>query len=80
MRPFDWLKRRSEFGQPCQRCKAAGEYDAIEANGAIRYDACFQCLDCVGIDHDTRRRVPTILHDRKGLDLAARAPQSRNAA
>lgn len=80
LRRFDWLKRRSECGQPCQRCKAACEYDAIETSGAIRYDACFQCLDCVGIYHDAQRCVPIILHDRKGLDLAARAPQSRNAA
>ena len=73
LRRFNWLTRRTECGKPCQRCKAACEYEAIEPTGEIRYEACFQCLDCVGIYHDDQRCVPIILHDRKGLDLSARS-------
>ncbi|MBK7236448.1 MAG: 4Fe-4S binding protein [Sterolibacteriaceae bacterium] len=63
---FDWLKRRLECGQPCQTCRHRCEYDAIERSGAIRYDDCFQCLDCVGIYHDPQRCAPVLLYRRKG--------------
>ncbi|MFZ2855761.1 MAG: 4Fe-4S binding protein [Rhodocyclaceae bacterium] len=66
LRRPDWLARRSECGQPCQTCRHRCAYDAIERNGAIRYDDCFQCLDCVGIYHDDRRCAPLIFHKRKG--------------
>ncbi len=72
LRRFDWLPRRSECGQPCQRCKVVCEYDAIESSGEIRYDACFQCLDCVGVYHDERRCVPVMLYDKKGKVLTVR--------
>lgn len=65
LRLLNWLPRRSECGTPCQRCKHHCMYDAIEDNGAIRYDDCFQCLDCVGIYHDSKRCAPIILYQRK---------------
>ncbi|PKO37716.1 MAG: 4Fe-4S binding protein [Betaproteobacteria bacterium HGW-Betaproteobacteria-6] len=68
LRRFDWLTRRIECGKPCQSCKAKCAYDAIEPAGEIRYDACFQCLDCVGIYHDARR-CPVLLYEKKGLVL-----------
>ena len=36
LRLVDWLARRKECGQPCQRCKAECKYDAIEPSGGIR--------------------------------------------
>jgi NosR/NirI family transcriptional regulator, nitrous oxide reductase regulator len=75
LRRFDWLTRRAECGQPCQRCSAACKYDAIEPGGAIRYDACFQCLDCVGIYHDSKRCVPIVLYEKKGKNLAPKPDQ-----
>lgn len=72
LRRWNWLTRRSECGQPCQRCKAVCAYDAIEPAGDIRYDACFQCLDCVGIYHDPQRCVPIMLYDKKGKTLHPR--------
>jgi NosR/NirI family nitrous oxide reductase transcriptional regulator len=69
LRRLDWLTRRSECGKPCQRCKVVCNYGAIEADGEIRYDACFQCLDCVGIYHDEQRCVPVMLYERKGKVL-----------
>jgi len=68
LRRFDWLTRRIECGKPCQSCKAKCAYDAIEPTGEIRYDACFQCLDCVGIYHDAKR-CPVLLYEKKGLVL-----------
>lgn len=73
LRLWGWLPRRSECGQPCQRCKVVCEYDAIEPTGEIRYDACFQCLDCVGIYHDAQRCVPIMLYDKKGVVLNRKA-------
>ena len=72
LRLVDWLARRKECGQPCQRCKAECKYDAIEPSGGIRYDACFQCLDCVGIYHDDQRCVPIMLFEKKGRKLVPR--------
>ncbi len=70
LRRLNWLPRRAECGKPCQRCKAACRYDAIEPSGEVRYDNCFQCLDCVGIYHDAQRCVPVIVHQRTGKRLA----------
>jgi transcriptional regulator of nitric oxide reductase len=72
LRRLDWLGRRSECGTPCQRCKVECRYDAIEPRGEIRYDVCFQCLDCVGIYHDSQRCVPIMLFDKKGRTLTPR--------
>ena len=68
LRRFDWLKRHDACGKPCQSCKAKCAYDAIEPTGEIRYDACFQCLDCVGIYHDDKR-CPVLIYEKKGLIL-----------
>jgi transcriptional regulator of nitric oxide reductase len=69
LRVFNWLTRRAECGKPCQSCKAKCAYDAIEPSGEIRYDACFQCLDCVGIYHDPQRCAPILLYEKKGKIL-----------
>ena len=65
LRLLDWLPRRSECGQPCQTCRHRCAYDAIEKSGAIRYERCFQCLDCVGIYHDPGRCAPIMLMHKK---------------
>lgn len=65
LRILDWLPRRAECGQPCQTCRHRCAYDAIEKSGAIRYDHCFQCLDCVGIYHDEKRCAPIMLQRKK---------------
>ncbi len=61
LRRWNWLLRIDACGQPCQRCRIACRYDAIAPAGAIDYDECHQCLDCVGIYHDTRRCGPRLL-------------------
>jgi len=69
LRRLDWLPRRRECGQPCQTCRHACEYEAIARDGAIVYERCFQCLDCVGIYHDEKRCAPLIFHARTGRDF-----------
>ena len=64
VRRLDWLVRRSECGQPCQRCRHDCGYQAIERSGAIDYDECFQCLDCVAIHESDQLCVPRILQQR----------------
>lgn len=66
VRKHGWLTRRADCGQPCQRCRHRCEYQAIERSGAIRYDECFQCLDCVSIYHDRQECAPLLLLDTKG--------------
>ncbi len=60
-----WLPRRAACGTPCQTCRYRCQYDAIEPSGEIRYDDCFQCLDCVGIYHDEKRCAPLLLMRKK---------------
>jgi len=76
LRRFNWLPRRAECGKPCQSCKAKCAYDAIEPTGEIRYDACFQCLDCVGIYHDAKRCAPVLLYEKKGMVMTPKGAMS----
>jgi polyferredoxin len=74
LRRWNWLARRPECGKPCQRCRHICVYEAIDRNGAIRYDDCFQCLDCVGIYHDDDRCAPILLFKRKGRRAGPMGP------
>lgn len=80
LRLWGWLPRRAECGTPCQSCRHRCQYDAIAPTGEIRYDDCFQCLDCVGIYHDEARCAPLLLVRRKpaaASRLGVGAPVSR---
>ncbi|MFC5300884.1 4Fe-4S binding protein [Azospira restricta] len=79
-RRWQWLPRRAECGQPCQRCRHACAYNAIEESGAIRYADCFQCLDCVAIHDDRQRCVPLILMDRHGHPVPLHGRRVRREA
>jgi transcriptional regulator of nitric oxide reductase len=65
LRRFDWIARRMECGQPCQRCRNDCAYKAIGKSGRIDYDECFQCLDCVAIFQSDQLCVPLITKNRK---------------
>jgi len=65
LRRFDWIARRSECGQPCQRCRSDCAYQAIERPGRVDYDECFQCLDCVVIYESDSLCVPRIQQQRQ---------------
>jgi transcriptional regulator of nitric oxide reductase len=66
LRRWDWLVRRRECGTPCKLCAVTCRYEAIERHsGAIRYDDCFQCLECVEIHDDATRCVPLVQQNRQ---------------
>lgn len=64
LRLLRWIPRRSECGTPCQTCRHRCEYQAIQPGGAIVYEECFQCLDCVAIHDSPERCAPLIAHRR----------------
>ena len=64
-RSHRWIERRAECGSPCQLCKVRCKYGAIEKSGAIRYDDCFACLDCVQIHDDPKSCVPLVLAQKR---------------
>lgn len=64
LRRFDWIARRVECGSPCQRCRSDCAYQAIERSGAIDYNECFQCMDCVVIHDSKTLCVPVFLEER----------------
>ena len=68
LRRWDWIARRSECGQPCQRCRSDCAYQAINKQGAVDYDECFQCMDCVVIYESDSLCVPRILEQRQAQD------------
>jgi transcriptional regulator of nitric oxide reductase len=72
LRRWNWLPRIEACGKPCQRCRVVCLYDAIEPDGRIDYDECFQCLDCVGIYHDEARCVPKMVLASKGKEIRIR--------
>ena len=61
VRQRDWIARRAECGSPCQLCKVKCRYGAIEKSGKVKYDECFQCLDCVTIHESPNMCVPLII-------------------
>ncbi|MDZ4255020.1 MAG: 4Fe-4S binding protein [Sulfuritalea sp.] len=69
LRRWNWLPRIEACGRPCQKCRNSCRYEAILPGGAIDYDECFECLDCVGIYHDIRRCGPQRLQAAKGKTI-----------
>lgn len=64
-RMLSWITRRSECGQPCQRCRSDCAYQAITKQGTVDYDECFQCMDCVVIYESDELCVPLIVTKRR---------------
>ena len=64
LRRVDWIARRAECGTPCQTCRHRCDYQAIEPQGDIDYEECFQCLDCVAIHASVDRCAPLIARRR----------------
>lgn len=62
---FKWLDRRQECGTPCQLCKHRCGIDAIKKSGAIDYDECIQCLECVVILQDPQQCAATMSANKK---------------
>ena len=79
VRLFKWLSRRAECGTPCQTCRHRCDYQAIKPSGAIAYDECFQCMDCVVIYHSDEQCAPRILQVKRGKTIPIRAIHSADS-
>ncbi len=55
IRMFDWLKRYSDCGNPCQRCANICPVQAIHPDGRINVNECIYCLDCQLMYYDEQR-------------------------
>lgn len=64
-RMLDWIPRRSQCGAPCQTCRHSCDYQAIKPGGAISYDECFQCMDCVVIFESDEKCAPLMLETKR---------------
>jgi hypothetical protein len=65
LRLADWLPRPKASGKPCQTCRHRCDYQAIRPDGGIRYEDCFQCMDCVVIYHSDDLCAPLILEKKR---------------
>jgi NosR/NirI family nitrous oxide reductase transcriptional regulator len=55
IRMFEWLKRWSECGSPCQRCAKECPVQAIHPEGQINVNECIYCMHCQELYHDDHR-------------------------
>jgi len=62
---FEKLRRRSECGSKCQMCRNRCQIDAIDESGAIDYDECIQCLECLAIINDKNQCAIDLLTEKK---------------
>lgn len=60
-RRLSWIARRPQCGTPCQTCRHRCDYQAIAPSGAVVYEECFQCMDCVVIHNSDQLCAPLIL-------------------
>lgn len=65
LRLFDWLKRRSECGDPCQLCAKECEIQAIHPNGEINANECHHCLDCQVTYVNETRCPPLVIANKR---------------
>ncbi len=64
-RVLDWIPRRAECGTPCQTCRYRCGYQAIAPGGAVSYDECFQCMECVVIHESDQQCAPRIIQIKR---------------
>jgi polyferredoxin len=68
-RLFDWIPRRAECGTPCQTCRHRCDYQAITPVGAVSYDECFQCMDCMVIYSSDEKCAPLMLEVKRARTI-----------
>jgi len=73
VRLWSWLPRREQCGKPCQTCRHRCDYGAIAPGGSIRYDECFQCMDCVVIYQSDEKCAPLILEKKRRASIPIKA-------
>ncbi len=74
LRIFDWLRRYSMCGNPCQICNHECPVQAIAPEGDINPNECIQCLHCqVMYNHETRCPQVVATNKKKAKQAAAKA-------
>jgi hypothetical protein len=69
VRLLDWIPRRAECGTPCQTCRHRCGYNAIAPGGAVDYEECFQCMECVVIHASDEQCAPRLLERKRGRSI-----------
>jgi transcriptional regulator of nitric oxide reductase len=69
VRLLDWIPRRAECGTPCQTCRHRCGYNAIAPSGAVDYEECFQCMECVVIHASDAQCAPRILERKRDRSI-----------
>ena len=69
LRRWRWIPRKAECGTPCQTCRHRCAYQAITPAGAVQYEECFQCLDCVAVYQDPRQCLPLVREGKRVIPL-----------
>ena len=80
LRRLDWIARRAECGTPCQTSRHRCDYEAIEPDGRVAYEDCFQCLECVAIHDSDERCAPLIQGKRHRVIRISPLPATGGAA
>lgn len=71
---FNWLRRYSMCGNPCQICNHECPVQAIAPEGDINPNECIQCLHCqVMYNHETRCPQVVATNKKKAKQAAAKA-------
>ncbi|HJV49816.1 MAG TPA: 4Fe-4S binding protein [Noviherbaspirillum sp.] len=79
VRLWRWLPRRAECGAPCQTCRHRCQYQAIEQDGSIRYDDCFQCMECVVIYRSDEQCAPLIMEAKRRRTIPIQVADRKEA-
>ena len=66
---LNWIPRREACGKPCQTCRHACDYQAINRAGEIQYEECFQCMDCVVIYESDEKCAPLMLQKKRARHI-----------
>jgi Na+-translocating ferredoxin:NAD+ oxidoreductase RnfG subunit len=63
-RIFDWLRRRTDCGKPCQACAHQCQIAAIKPTGEIIDNECHYCLECQ-VTYWNDNQCPPLVDKRK---------------
>ncbi len=72
LRRFELLKRIDFCGTPCQTCHHRCEIKAIKRDGAIDYNECIQCFECIVILQDEDQCADKLIKRKEQARILAR--------
>ena len=72
LRRLELLKRIEFCGSPCQTCHHRCEIKAIKRDGAIDYNECIQCFECIVILNDEEQCADKLIKRKEQARILAR--------